>query len=115
VVPRSPDGQAALFPRGRSSRVARARRECDAAVTRLRRADRLDVDRPDLVAVARTLADAFDRESLAADGSGFTLARLAAEYRSVMAEAAGTTVTDADPFGMGADAGYAALRDPPRP
>jgi hypothetical protein len=115
-VPRSRSpGQAALFG-GRAARVSRARRGCDNAVTKLRRADRLDVDRPDLVAVARTLADAFDRENTDPAGSGFTLARLAAEYRSVMAEAAGTAVTDqGDPFGLGADAGYPALRDPPRP
>ena len=106
-------GQERLFG-DRTQRVARIRRACDAAVTKLRHADRLDNDRPDLIAWARTLAEAGDRENLSAECSGFTLSRLGAEYAAMMDRAAGATVAEhGDPFAI--DERFPALRDPAQP
>lgn len=78
----------------------------------LRAEDRLDPSRPDLVAVARTLADAIDRVNLDPDGSEHVLSTIAARYLAVMDAATGGAPLAGDPFGnTGADDGYPALRD----
>lgn len=110
---RTDHGQAALFASG-PRRVARQRRGLDALLAELRRSDRVYRDQADLITLLRTLADAIDAEYLDADGSSFTLARLATEYRATRSDLLGLgyQAGAVDPFTVDA---FPALHLPPTP
>jgi hypothetical protein len=95
--------------------VARVRRGVDAQLSAQRSMGQLETVDAGLVALARTLADSIDAETVDQDGSRFTVGALSGRLLPVLLELRGERHDTGDGFDVELATLVAAIRDTPRP